>query len=596
MLETAQKAAGKAKANRPRTSAVADVNVAAPRSAGAAAEPKKAGDGESPSPASAPAEKEQSTPAEQLAPGLKRGFGGTTYKLVESGAFEISDHTTDRVRQTPTPRTLVVTVILPADAESTRKLDVVVALRKLTIGVLGDPEGSSPRYLDLPLPYDVEDDSKCSAVRDKSGLLKITMPVKQPAAPPLTVPPPLPAAATARVCSDGGRGGAAAATDIDGVSEEHKETLPDEELKHDITTNKAEQTSASPDTTQQCNPDHSRWVDEAPQSEVLQKPWEALPAPPEKQGEARSLLPTPPPPPLPPGAAETPGVVSQQQHEEEENEEEGQQEQQQEQQQQEEEGKEGEEQLQQQQQEEKKEEQEQQQQEEAEEQQEQRRRRRQQQKEGEDNDLEEQLAEDKDKLFIQSERFIRKVDGYEFKTGAKGCGYYRDDSRKKVPRISWNENIKTVCGVVDVPNIVDASVYYGFAENRMVLSFDAETRGQSDGGGARVDRYRTELVLAGGVAANKCSHDTAEDNLVLKLVKSPEREWGLNPAPTKATEVASKIDDLIEIAAAAAAGPREAGAVARGGVQEEGPPAPGYEGSPPAQAEVLRNSLAYEIE
>lgn len=29
--------------------------------------------------------------------------------------------------------------------ESTRKLDVVVALRRLTIGVLGDPEGSSPR-------------------------------------------------------------------------------------------------------------------------------------------------------------------------------------------------------------------------------------------------------------------------------------------------------------------------------------------------------------------------------------------------------------------------------------------------------------------
>ncbi|CAM9485690.1 unnamed protein product, partial [Ectocarpus sp. 8 AP-2014] len=467
--KTSQRAAGreiKSKANRPQTSAVTDDNGAAPRSAGAAAEPKKAGDGESPSPASAPAEKEQSTPAEQLAPGVKRGSGGTTYKLVESGAFEISDHTTDRVRQTPTPRTLVVTVTLPADAEPTRKLDVVVAVSRLTIGVLGDPEGSSPRYLDLPLPYDVEDESKCSAARDKSGLLKITMPVKQPAAPPLTVPPPPPAAAAAGgVCSDGGGGGAAAATDIDGDSEERKETLPDEELKHDITTSKAEQTSASPDTTQQCKPDHSRWVEEAPQSEVLQKPWEALPAPPEKQGDARSLLPTPPlppqpPQPLPPGAAETPGVVSQQQNEEEEKEEEGQQEQQQEQgqeqQQQEKEGKEteqqqeqqqqeGEEQQQQQQQEEeKKEEQQQQQLKEAEQQQQQRwRRRRQQRKEEEDeNDLEAQLAEDKDKLFIQSERFIRKVDGYEFKTGAKGCGYYRDDSRKKVPPISWNENIK----------------------------------------------------------------------------------------------------------------------------------------------------------
>lgn len=83
---------------------------------------------------------------------------------------------------------------------------------------------------------------------------------------------------------------------------------------------------------------------------------------------------------------------------------------------------------------------------------------------------------------------------------------------------------------------------------------------------------------------------------MLKLVKAPEREWGSNPTPTKATEVASKIDDLLGIAAAAAVGPREAGAAARGGVQEEGPPAPGYEGSPAAQADVLRNSLAYEIE
>ncbi|CAM9954514.1 unnamed protein product, partial [Ectocarpus fasciculatus] len=223
--KTSQRAAGKeikSKTNRPATSAGADDNGAAPRSA-AAAEPEKAGDGEPPSPASAPAAaEEESTPVEQLAPGVRRGSGGTTYKLVESGAFEISDHTTDRVRQTPTPRTLVATVTLPADAEPTRKLDVVVALRRLTIGVLGDPEGSSPRYLDLPLPYDVEDDSKCSAARDKSGLLKITMPVKQPAAPPLTVPPPPPAAAAAEVCNDGGGGGAAAAADGDGDSEEHE--------------------------------------------------------------------------------------------------------------------------------------------------------------------------------------------------------------------------------------------------------------------------------------------------------------------------------------------------------------------------------------
>lgn len=40
----------------------------------------------------------------------------------------------------------------------------------------------------MQLPYDVEDDSKCSAVSDKSGKLKITMPVKQPPLPPPLLP------------------------------------------------------------------------------------------------------------------------------------------------------------------------------------------------------------------------------------------------------------------------------------------------------------------------------------------------------------------------------------------------------------------------
>lgn len=85
---------------------------------------------------------------------------------------------------------------------------------------------------------------------------------------------------------------------------------------------------------------------------------------------------------------------------------------------------------------------------------------------------------------------------------------------------------QTVCGVVDVPNIVDASVYYGFAENRMVLSFDAETPGQSDDGGARVDRYRTELVLAGGVARNMVSPEVAHET-----VESAVRRFVFPPPP-----------------------------------------------------------------
>lgn len=92
----------------------------------------------------------------------------------------------------------------------------------------------SVRYLDTPLPYDVEDDSKCSAARDKSGLLKITMPVKPPVAPaPVPKPPAAPASSVPARDGGGGGGGAGdgggggAAADGDGAAadsgvEEHK--------------------------------------------------------------------------------------------------------------------------------------------------------------------------------------------------------------------------------------------------------------------------------------------------------------------------------------------------------------------------------------
>lgn len=52
----------------------------------------------------------------KLPAGQRRGSGGAIYKLVESGSFEIADHTTDRVRDTRLPQKLVVTVTLPPDA------------------------------------------------------------------------------------------------------------------------------------------------------------------------------------------------------------------------------------------------------------------------------------------------------------------------------------------------------------------------------------------------------------------------------------------------------------------------------------------------
>ncbi|CAM9402351.1 unnamed protein product, partial [Hapterophycus canaliculatus] len=225
--------------------------------AGAVAEPKKAGDSQAP-----------------LPPGVKRGNGGATYKLVESGAFEIADHTEERVRQTPTPQAIIATVTLPADAEPTRKLDVVVAPRRLTIGVLGDPEDGLKRYLDVRLPHEVEDDSKCSAAREKDGVLRITMPVKPPPPPPPAAAAPAaaaaaaaaPAAAAAAAPARTESAAAAAARAGDGSSdggvEESKGSLDGDEAESDAA-NKAEQKSDSNGKSQQSKPDHSRWVEDA---------------------------------------------------------------------------------------------------------------------------------------------------------------------------------------------------------------------------------------------------------------------------------------------------------------------------------------------
>lgn len=54
--------------------------------------------------------------ASPLPEGYKRGYAGTVYKLVESGCFEIADHTSERLRQARVPQDLIVFVKLPADA------------------------------------------------------------------------------------------------------------------------------------------------------------------------------------------------------------------------------------------------------------------------------------------------------------------------------------------------------------------------------------------------------------------------------------------------------------------------------------------------
>lgn len=63
--------------------------------------------------ARAPLSKAEASP---LPEGYKRGNAGTVYKVVESGCFEIADHTLERLRQARVPQELIVFVKLPANA------------------------------------------------------------------------------------------------------------------------------------------------------------------------------------------------------------------------------------------------------------------------------------------------------------------------------------------------------------------------------------------------------------------------------------------------------------------------------------------------
>ena len=67
---------------------------------------------------------------------------------------------------------------------------------------------------------------------------------------------------------------------------------------------------------------------------------------------------------------------------------------------------------------------------------------------------------------------------------------------------------QTMCGVVAVANVVHESVRYVFNGNKMSLSFRAKVSAGGGGGsrgegGESIERYRTELVLAGSVDAAK---------------------------------------------------------------------------------------------
>ena len=43
----------------------------------------------------------------------------------------------------------------------------------------------------------------------------------------------------------------------------------------------------------------------------------------------------------------------------------------------------------------------------------------------------------------------------------------------------------------------------------------------------------------------QCSHDTAEDNLVVKIVKFAQNEWGVTPTPTTVTKLATALNNVL---------------------------------------------------
>lgn len=88
-------------------------------------------------------------------------------------------------------------------------------------------------------------------------------------------------------------------------------------------------------------------------------------------------------------------------------------------------------------------------------------------------------------------------------------------------------------------------------------------------------------------------------NLVVKLVKAPECEWGSSPTPTKVTEVASAIDKIIGGGGGGGGGAGVAPA-ARGEKAESASSAPGYEGTVPAPTPRLpkdiMDTIAFQLD
>lgn len=110
----------------------------------------------------------------------------------------------------------------------------------------------------------------------------------------------------------------------------------------------------------------------------------------------------------------------------------------------------------------------------------------------------------------------------------------------------------------------------------------------------------TTISLFFYASIDQCSHDTAEDNLVLKLVKQPECEWGSTPTLARRTQVASALDELVGGAAAAgadadAAGP-EAGEGTAAAAASEGVGAKAAAAAGTAKAEAVGLAPGYEYQ
>ena len=116
--------------------------------------------------------------------------------------------------------------------------------------------------------------------------------------------------------------------------------------------------------------------------------------------------------------------------------------------------------------------------------------------------------------FVSSASWRGPRDGYVYKTGDLGLGYYIDSSVQEAV-YQWRQDEGSVTILVPVKGAVEGSMTHSFTSNSMVANFEGE-----DG-----TRFELDLHFSGTIDSTGCKGDVSEENIVFLLRKATSGYW-----------------------------------------------------------------------